>query len=77
MLFRLAGRTFRPLTLNCGLSPAPRLFTKFLRPVIQELRSRGHRIISYLDDITGAPRASNQDLPATPEDAAQAGKEVC
>jgi hypothetical protein len=68
--FRLAGRFVRPLALNCGLSPAPRLFTKFLKPVIQELRSRGHRLISYLNDITGAPRASNQDLPATPADAA-------
>jgi hypothetical protein len=48
----------------------------FLRPVFQELRSRGHRLICYLDDITGAPRASNKDLPATPEDAAQAGQEV-
>jgi hypothetical protein len=32
LLFRIAGRWFRPLALNCGLSPAPRLFTKFLRP---------------------------------------------
>jgi hypothetical protein len=75
--FRLAGRFFQALARNCGLSPASRLFTKVLRPVIQELRSRGHRLISYRDDITGAPRASNQDLPATPEDATQAGIETC
>jgi hypothetical protein len=37
LLFRIAGRWFRPLALNCGLSPAPWLFTKFLRPVVQEL----------------------------------------
>jgi hypothetical protein len=54
-LFRLTGQFFRPLALNCGLPPAPRLFTKIFRPVIQERRSRGHRHISYLDGIAGAP----------------------
>jgi hypothetical protein len=38
LLFRIAGRFFRPFALNCGLSAAPWLFTKFLRPVVQELR---------------------------------------
>jgi hypothetical protein len=37
LLFQIAGRWFRPLALNCGLSPGPWLFTKFLRPVVQEL----------------------------------------
>jgi Reverse transcriptase (RNA-dependent DNA polymerase) len=76
LLFRVAGRFFRPLALNCGLSAAPWLFTKFLRPVIQELRRRGHRLISYLDDISGVPRSRHQDLPATPADAEDAGREI-
>jgi hypothetical protein len=37
LLVRIVGRWFRPLALNCSLSPAPWLFTKFLRPVVQEL----------------------------------------
>jgi hypothetical protein len=65
LLFRIAGRFFRPLALNCGLSAAPWLFTKFLRPVIQELRRQGHRIISYLDGISGAPRTECVDTPAS------------
>lgn len=34
-----------------GLSSAPRIFTKILRPVIAHLRNRGLKISSYLDDI--------------------------
>jgi hypothetical protein len=76
LLFRIAGRYFRPLALNCGLSAAPWLFTKFLRPVVQELRRQGHRIISYLDDISGAPRSKSQMLQAKPSDAETAGEEI-
>jgi hypothetical protein len=76
LLFRIAGRFFRPLALNCGLSAAPWLFTKFLRPVIQELRRQGHRIISYLDDISGAPRTECVDTPASQADAERAGREI-
>jgi hypothetical protein len=73
LLFRIAGRFFRPLALNCGLSW---LFTKFMRPVLQELRRQGHRIISYLDNISGAPRFNRQMLPATPSDVKTAGEEI-
>jgi Reverse transcriptase (RNA-dependent DNA polymerase) len=76
LLFRIAGRWFRPLALNCGLSPAPWLFTKFLRPVVQELRRQGHRVISYLDDLSGAPRTDHGDTPASQADAARAGREI-
>jgi hypothetical protein len=71
------GGTIIPFSRHqLSLSPAPHLFNKLLSPVIQELRGQGHRFIGYLDDITGAPRASNQDLPATPEGATQAGQEI-
>jgi ribonuclease HI len=76
LLFRIAGRFFRPLALNCGLSAAPWLFTKFLRPVVQELRRQGHRLISYLDDLSGAPRTDCPDTPSTPADAERAGREI-
>jgi hypothetical protein len=76
LLFRIAGRWFRPLTLNCGLPPAPRLFAKFLRPVVHELRRQGHRVISYLADLSGAPRTDHGDSPASQADAARAGREI-
>lgn len=33
-----------------GLSLAPRVFTKLLKPVLSELRSRGHQSVMYTDD---------------------------
>jgi hypothetical protein len=75
LLFRIAGHWFRPLALNCSLSPARWWFTKFLRPVVQELRRQGHRVISYLDDLSGAPRIDHGDTPATrPMPHGRAGK---
>jgi Reverse transcriptase (RNA-dependent DNA polymerase) len=74
--FHIARRFFRTLALNCGLSLAPSLFIKFLRPFIQELRRQGHRIISYLDDISGAHRTGSVDAPASQDDATRAGREI-
>ena len=37
--------------LPFGLGPAPRVFTKLLRPVVGHLRSQGIRLVIYLDDI--------------------------
>ena len=37
--------------LPFGLSSAPRVFTKLLRPVVRYLRERGVRCVIYLDDI--------------------------
>ena len=37
--------------LPFGLQSAPRVFTKVLRPVLGILRSRGIRLVAYLDDI--------------------------
>ena len=34
-----------------GLSSAPRLFTKLMKPVLATLREHGHMISSYIDDI--------------------------
>jgi hypothetical protein len=76
LLFRIAGRWFQPLALKCGLSPALWLFTKFPRPVVQELRRQGHRVISYLDDLSGAPRTNHGDTPAGLADSARARREI-
>ena len=34
-----------------GLSSAPRLFTKLMKPVLATLREQGHMLSSYIDDI--------------------------
>ena len=33
-----------------GLAPAPRLFTKIMKPVFAHLRKQGHTIVGYIDD---------------------------
>ena len=33
-----------------GLSPAPRMFTRVLKPIFAELASRGHTLFPYIDD---------------------------
>ena len=47
-----------------GLSPAPRIFTKVLKPVVAWLRSQGAKLVAYLDDfwIAHASRATCRDL---------------
>jgi hypothetical protein len=44
--------------------------------VVQELRRQGHRVISYLDDLSGAPCTDHGDTPASQADAARAGLEI-
>jgi hypothetical protein len=76
LLFRIAGRFFRPLALNCGFSATTCLFTKFFCPVVQELRRQGHSLISYLYDLSGAPRTDCPETASTPADAERAGREI-
>ena len=45
------GVHYQYRTLCFGVAPAPRIFTKVLRPVIQKLRAAGVRCVPYLDDI--------------------------
>ncbi|XP_040178560.1 LOW QUALITY PROTEIN: uncharacterized protein LOC120912608 [Rana temporaria] len=49
--FRWWERTWQFTCLPFGLSSAPWCFTKILKPVVASLRSRGVRLIIYLDDI--------------------------
>jgi len=64
LAFRTLGRVFVPITMPFGLRVAPRTWTKVCRPLVQELRRLGFRIIAYVDDFGGAPPAP-AGVPAT------------
>lgn len=49
--FEFKGKIFQFTCLPNGLSSAPYIFTKLLKPVINKLRSEGHLSVIYLDDI--------------------------
>ena len=49
--FQWEGKTYQFKCLPFGLSVAPRVFTKLLKPVVGLLRQMGIRMIIYLDDI--------------------------
>ncbi|CAG7710779.1 unnamed protein product, partial [Allacma fusca] len=37
--------------LPFGLSSAPRVFTKIVKPILAVLRAQGHELIAFLDDF--------------------------
>ena len=45
------GKIFQYVSMPFGLGPAPRVFTKILKPVVGFLRQQGLRLVVYLDDI--------------------------
>ena len=45
------GKVYQYTALPFGLASAPRVFTKLLKPVLAILRSKGIRLIAYLDDL--------------------------
>ena len=45
------GQLFQFKTLAFGLTSAPFLFTKILKPIVTFLRSQGFRLVIYLDDF--------------------------
>ena len=49
--FLLGDKTFQFTAMPFGLNLAPRLFTKIMKRIVASLRSRGVRLIIYLDDI--------------------------
>ncbi len=49
--FHWRNKLYQYQTVPFGLSPAPREFTKLLKPVMGVLRRLGIRILIYLDDI--------------------------
>ena len=48
--FMWNGTLWQFKVLPNGLSSAPRLFTKILKPVFAKLREQGHIVVGYLDD---------------------------
>lgn len=53
--FEWNGKLYQYTCFPNGLAPAPRIFTKLLKPVFSSLRKAGHLIVGYMDDcfITG------------------------
>ena len=49
--FQHNGALYEFVCLPNGLSSAPRIFTKLLKPVFSKLRSEGILLIGYIDDI--------------------------
>ena len=49
--FNRQGKLYEYTALPFGLSAAPRVFTKLLKPILATLRERGIRLIAYLDDF--------------------------
>ena len=49
--FQWMEKTYQFLCLPFGLTSAPRVFTKVLKPLIETLRQIGIRLVVYLDDI--------------------------
>ena len=50
LLFKFEGQLYKFVCLPNGLSSAPRIFTKLLKPVFSALHKQGHQILGYLDD---------------------------
>ena len=50
LLFQFRGQLYKYACLPNGLTSAPRIFTKLLKPVFCALRKQGHQIMDYLDD---------------------------
>ena len=65
--FNFRGKTYEFTCLPMGLTSSPRLFTRFMKPVIAHLRNMGHRLVIYLDDILLI--ASSEEEIATARDA--------
>ena len=49
--FQWEGITYHYNALLFGLATAPRVFTKLLKPVLAQLRAKGWRLVTYLDNI--------------------------
>ena len=66
LLFKFEGQLYKFVCLPNGLSSAPRIFTKLLKPVFAALRKQGHQIMCCLDGsflmVTHFRNAKNQSL---------------
>ena len=60
--FQFQGKIYHFTCLSFGLSSAPWVFTKTLKPALAVLRQRGVRMIAYIDDILIIAESRNQAL---------------
>ena len=65
--FQWKGKFFEFTCLPFGLSSAPFVFTKLLKPFVAFFRSKGHRHLVYLDDILLIAESSSNLLVFTQE----------
>ena len=49
--FQWRDKLYKYLALPNGFSPAPRIFTKLLKPIFAYLRKKGHTLSGYIDDM--------------------------
>ena len=49
--FQFQGKFYRYACLPNGLTSAPIIFTKIMKPVLSTLRKLGYNVMNYLDDI--------------------------
>ena len=68
--FVWAEQTYEFQCLPFGLSSAPRVFTKLLKPVVGLLRHQGIRLVIFLDDMLVLAQ-SKEDLVAQMDQIAQ------
>lgn len=72
LYFTVTGKFYVTNFLNCGMSVAPRLFTKVRLAVVAYHRKERHRVCSYLEDFFGAAVTAWSDHPAIKEDNSKA-----
>ena len=60
--FDFLGKRYCFKCLPFGLTSSPRIFTKVLRPLIKLIRSKGIRVVAYLDDLLLMARTKEELL---------------
>lgn len=49
--FEWKSNLFEFLCIPFGLSSAPRIFTKVMKPIVSNIRNKGIKVVIYLDDL--------------------------
>ena len=65
LTFQWNGEMFRFNVLPFGLTSAPRVFTKILKPVFSQMREEGFCVIGYIDDSLIMARSYDECEQAT------------
>ena len=65
LCFSWENQFYRFICLPFGLSSAPRLFTKVMKPVIATARSKGIRLVIFIDDILIMASSENESNEQT------------